>query len=424
MPDEFKAEVFQNQFLPLGANEVHAIMTVTAGQSMGAQSSGRLFGIICDVSGSMEGVKILAARAAMTKLVTMLPESCSFFIVTGSDTAKVVRHVAQATPANKDNAIAWIRQIKADGGTTISVWLQAALKQFQTQPNALKQALLLTDGQNDDMDDQLLEKALADCEGVFQCDCRGVGTDWKVDQLRKIGNRLLGTTDIIAAPAQIEADFQAILTKALGKSLSDVSLRLWTPQGANVLYCKEVSPEILDLTRRARQLKPQVREYPTGAWGKGESRDFHFCIEVKPGAAGDEVLAGRASLVYNLGGVENKAAEARILAVWTDDEQKSTKIDRMVAHYTGQADLAQSIQEGLEARGRGDLEEATAKLGKAVKIAHESGNESTAKLLRSVVDIQDAEKGTVRLKSGVAKEDEMALETRSTKTARIPKSST
>jgi hypothetical protein len=423
MPDEFKAEVFQNQFLPVGASEVHAIMTVTAGQSMGAQSTGRLFGIICDVSGSMDGVKILAARAAMTKLVTMLPPDCSFFIVTGSDTAKVVRPVAPATPANKDNAIQWIKQIRADGGTTISVWLQAALAQFKMQPNALKQALLLTDGQNDEMDDQLLEKALSECEGVFQCDCRGVGTDWKVDELRKIANKLLGTTDIIAAPAQIEADFQAILTKALGKSVSDVFLRLWTPQGANVLYCKEVSPEIVDLTQRARQMKPQVREYPTGAWGKGETRDFHFCIEVKPGATGDEVLAGRASLIYSLGGVENKAAEARILAVWTDDDQKSTKIDRMVAHYTGQAELAQSIQEGLEARARGNTDEATAKLGKAVKIAHQSGNESTAKLLRSVVDIQDAEKGTVRLKSAVAKEDEMALETRSTKTARISRTS-
>ena len=37
----------------------------------------------------------------MTKLVTMLPEDCSFFIVTGSDTAKVVRPVAQATPATQ-----------------------------------------------------------------------------------------------------------------------------------------------------------------------------------------------------------------------------------------------------------------------------------------------------------------------------------
>ena len=81
--------------------------------------------------------------------------------------------------------------------------------------------------------------------------------------------------------------------------------------------------------------------------------------------------------------------------------------------------MAQSIQDGLEARSRGDVEQATALLGKAVKIAHDSGNESTAKLLRSVVDIQDAETGTVRLKSTVAKEDAMALETRSTKTARI-----
>ena len=282
---------------------------------------------------------------------------------------------------------------------------------------------MLTDGQNDEMDALPLEKALAACDGVFQCDCRGVGTDWKVDQLRKVAAKLLGTTDIIPATAQIETDFQAILAKAMGKSVSDVFLRLWTPQGANVLYCKEVSPEIVDLTLRARQLKPQVRDYPTGAWGKNEARDFHFCIEVKPGAAGDEVLAGRASLLYSVAGVENKAAEARILAVWTDDEQKSTKIDRMVAHYTGQAELAQSIQEGLEARGQGDVERATALLGKAVKIAHESGNESTAKLLRSVVDIQDAETGTVRLKSAVAKEDEMALETRSTKTARIAKTS-
>ena len=291
MSDEFKAEVFQNQFLPLGASEVHAIMTVTAGQSMGAQGSGRLFGILCDVSGSMEGVKILAARAAITKLVSMLPEDCSFFIVSGSDTAKLIAPVAPATATNKDRAIAAVRQVRADGGTTISVWLGAALKQFQTQPGAMKQALLLTDGQNDEMDGQRLEKVLSDCEGVFQCDCRGVGTDWKVDQLRRIANKLLGTTDIIPAPAQIEADFQAILTKALGKSVSDVFLRLWTPQGANVLYCKEVSPEIVDLTQRARQLKPQVRDYPTGAWGKSEARDFHFCIEVKPGAAGDEVLA-------------------------------------------------------------------------------------------------------------------------------------
>jgi hypothetical protein len=421
MPDDFKAEVFQNAYLPAGASEVHAIMTVTAGAGTAAAPQSRLFGILCDVSGSMEGGKIAAAKSAMAKLVTMLPQDCDFFIVTGSDQARLVVPVSAATQRNRDNALAAIRGINAVGGTTISVWLRAALDQFRSVQGGVKQALLLTDGQNEKQDSQALADALALCEGQFQCDCRGVGTDWEVDQLRLIAGKLLGTTDIIPSPAQIEADFRAILQKALSKTVSDVFLRLWTPQGAAVKYCKEVSPELVDLTGRARQTKPQVREYPTGAWGRAESRDFHFCIAVKPGVVGDEVLAGRASLVYWLAGAEHKVAEARILAVWTDDEAKSTKIDRAVAHYTGQADLAQSIQEGMDARAQGDDGKATALLGRAVQIAHDSGNEATAKLLRKVVDVEDAEKGTVRLKKSVAKEDSMALETRSTKTARIVK---
>jgi hypothetical protein len=243
-----------------------------------------------------------------------------------------------------------------------------------------------------------------------------------VSQLQQIADQLLGTTDIIPNAAMIESDFRSILEKAMNKNVSDVALRLWTPQGAKILFCKQVSPDIVDLTHRSQPVKAQVVDYPTGAWGSNESRDYHFCIEVNPGNVGDEMLAGRASLIYTLNGVENKLAEARILATWTDDEAKSTKIDRRVAHYTGQAELAQSIQEGLEARARNDLEIATAKLGKAVKLAHESGNEATAKLLKTVVDVLDAPTGTVRLKREVAKEDAMTLETRSTKTTRIPKS--
>nr|MBA3920462.1 hypothetical protein [Nostocaceae cyanobacterium] len=257
---------------------------------------------------------------------------------------------------------------------------------------------------------------------VFQCDCRGVGTDWRVPQLQHIASKLLGTTDIIPDASMIEADFQAILAKAMSKDVSDVSLRLWTPQSAKVLFCKQVSPDIVDLSHRAKTIKPQVVDYPTGAWGKQESRDYHFCIEVNPGNVGDEMLAGRASLLYTINGVETKITDSRILATWTDDDVKSTKLDRTVAHYTGQAELAQSIQEGLEARARGDVEVATSLLGKAVKLAHESGNEGTTKLLKTVVDIQNAPEGTVRLKREVADVDAMALETRSTKTTRIPKS--
>jgi hypothetical protein len=420
---QFKAEVFQNAYLPSGSREVNAIMTVSAtgteGGGVGAGIREKVIGIICDNSGSMDGGKIHAAKDAMARMVWMLPPDAWFFVIAGAENAEVVTPTVRAIPENKQRAIADIKRIRAVGGTCISTWLGKALTQFGGLQGAIRQGILLTDGENEKEDEPRLDAMLAACEGQFQLECRGVGSDWKVDELKKISGKLLGTTDIISRPDLIEADFQQILRGALSKEVSDVALRLWSPLGATVKFCKQVSPEIVDLTGKAKQSKTQTFDYPTGAWGKDESRDYHFCIEVKPGEVGDEMLAGRASLIITTNGVENKAAEARILAVWTDDESKSTKIDRRVAHYTGQAELAQSIQEGLEARARGDEDVATAKLGKAVRLAHESGNEATKKLLRKVVDVDNEETGTVQLKRQVAKEDAMALETRSTRTSRI-----
>ncbi len=421
----FTAEVFQNPYLPQGAREVNAIMTISTSGADGtmqtAPKSQRLFGIICDTSGSMGGAKMLAAKEAIVQIINLLPTDAAFFIVTGSSRAKLLVPLVNAVPENKLRAVAQVKEISANGGTLMSSWLNTALGEFNKMPQAICQALLLTDGQNDPSDEQDLARSLDAAEGKFQCECRGVGTDWQVSQLQKIASRLLGTTDIIPSPDRIAADFQEILTQAMGKTVSDVSLRLWTPAGAKVLFCKQVSPEIVDVTARAKAVNDRMVDYPTGSWSNHESRDYHFCIQINAGNIGDEMLAGRASLITSTNGQETKITEAKILATWTEDDAKTAKIDRRVAHYTGQAELAQSIQEGLEARAQGNIEVATVKLGKAVKLAHDSGNEATAKLLRTVVDVEDAAAGTVRIKRAVAKEDEMMLETRSTKTARIHK---
>lgn len=420
----FSAEVFQNPYLPEQGEEVHAIMTVTSsGEAVEhpgpASEAPLLFGLICDVSGSMGGAKILAARQAMTQAIELLPPRASFFVILGSDDGKVLVPTTPASEAGKASAIAHIRTITAQGGTVISSWLAASQQEFTKQPQAIAQALLLTDGQNDSSDEAALAQVLKQCEGQFQCHCRGVGTGWHVKELKAIATALLGSTDIIPEPAQMVADFQAILGQAARQTIREIKLRLWTPSSTEVVYCKQVSPEIVDLTDKALSLTPQSRDYPTGAWSSCESRDYHFCLRVQPGKVGDEMLAGRASLVSIEDGVETKIAEAKVLAIWTDDEARSTKIDRHVANATGQAELADSIQQGLEARERGNLEAATAKLGRAVQLAQASGNEATAKLLRQIVEVEDAASGTVKLRRDIAKADAMALETRSTKTQRI-----
>jgi hypothetical protein len=135
------------------------------------------------------------------------------------------------------------------------------------------------------------------------------------------------------------------------------------------------------------------------------------------------MLAARVSLVRPVpgGGPPEVLSQGLVKAVWTDDVEASTAINPQVAHYTGQAELAWAVQQGLEARKAGDFDGATAKLGRAVQLAEASGNADTAKLLSKVVDVVDASAGTVRLKAKVAEADEMTLETRSTKTVRVKK---
>ena len=145
-----------------------------------------------------------------------------------------------------------------------------------------------------------------------------------------------------------------------------------------------MAPTIEELTDRATASKPLTADYATGSWGE-ESRDYHVCIEVPPREAGDEMLAGRIGLLHG----DDMLSQGLIKAVWTNDQQLSTQISHQVAHCTGQAELAECIQEGLDARKAGDNATATFKLGRAVQLAAQSGNDGTMKLLAAVVDVED-----------------------------------
>jgi hypothetical protein len=75
----------------------------------------------------------------------------------------------------------------------------------------------------------------------------------------------------------------------------------------------------------------------------------------------------------------------------------------------------------LAAKAAGNEELATTKLGRAVQLAKETGNEEATSKLRKVVDIDEPGTGKVRLRKAVDRLDEMALDTASTKTTRVRK---
>jgi von Willebrand factor type A C-terminal domain/von Willebrand factor type A domain len=422
----FKVEAFQNRYLAPGTNRVDAIVSVTADPSLKA-SGDLVVGFIIDKSGSMAGSRIHSVIGAVTQAISMLDERSYFFVVVFDGAAYVAVPETRATQDSKQRAAESLQQIQAQGGTAMSTGLREARAIFARAPNAIHQAIFLTDGKNEGERGNEVAQELARCEGGFECDCWGVGTDWQVGEVQQISEKLLGKAALVPDPAGVAAAFRGAIEKASGKALKDVRLRIWTPQGAELAFVKQVNPTIDDMTARAKVVSPQIREYLTGSWGGGEVRDFHVAIDVKPGKVGDEMLAGRPSLAYLVpsGGSwteqEEKPPEARLFASWTADDSLTSRLDHHVAHYTGQDELAEAIQKGLEMREQGNEGGATQLLGKAVKIAHASGNAEMTQRLGKVVEVMDAASGTVRLKKDVKKAATMDLQLESRTTKRVAK---
>lgn len=423
---QFTAEAFQNQYLSDGATDVHAIVRIDAsGATTTAATSGQGAAevIIVDTSGSMGERGIREGAAAATAALQEIADGTSFAVIAGNHLAwqvfpsAPVPGTAVMNPQNRTAAMNAVRGFRADGGTAMGQWLLAARQVFLTVPDTYrKHAILLTDGANEHETPDQLTWAIQSCAGAFQADCRGVGDRWQVDEVRRIASALLGTVDLIPSPEQMSEEFRALMRASMSRGVANAELRVWAPQGAQVLFVKQVSPNLEDLTSRRREVNPLTGGYPTGAWSD-ESRDYHVAVRLPAKSVGQEQLAARVQVAIG----EEVAAQALVKAMWSNDDALTARINPQVAQYTGQAELAAAIQDGLAAKAAGRDDEATSKLGRAVQLATEAGNAEMTTRLKKVVEIEDAETGTVRLKKQVEKLDEMALDTASTKTQRVRK---
>ena len=420
---KFALDDFFNPHLALGTKRLDAIITVTASDSTGtsAQTSRKKKAVayLVDTSGSMANDnKLKITKVALRQAIQLLDEDCVFSIITFDTRAHVVVPMTPVTPTQIHAALDAINQLQAAGGTCMSTALQAALREFAKVEDAIAYAQFLTDGENNGNDEAELSNALSACEGHFTCDCWGIGVQWRPNELRRIAGQLLGTADAAPDPDHLEAKFREALSRALTKGVGSVRLRLQLPKTSTLVSVKQMSPEIADLLKLARPVDDRNTDIPTGAWSAGESRDYHIAFDLQPLGEGEEMMACRPKIVYTQDGTEVITDGQRIVAAWTADAALSTRIDPNVAHYTGQEEIADAIREGLDAKSRGDIDRATVLLGKAAKLAIQTGNDEVTSRLKKVVDVIDAANGTVRLKSGANKGADLELDMGGTHTVR------
>lgn len=444
-------EIYQNEYLAEGADEVNAVIRVisSGGSGVAAQTE-KIVVLVVDASGSMEMPrdKINGAKKATAAAIAMLPDGTRFAVVVGNHQASVLypavdgsgRLIGEGDCELKNDRTLWpprasdgtmwlvraddqtrkaaasaVGGVRAQGGTAMSTWLDLVRDLVKPHPQAIRLAFLMTDGKNESEEPKVLDAAIARAVGVFQCDTRGFGVGYSDHELRKIATKLLGDVDIIKRPEDMRDDFRAFMDRAIGRDIPDVRLRLRTPAGATIKLLKQVAPDIMDLLPAALRVDAQTVDFPTGAWSGDESRDYHLVISVPPGPCDTEKLAARVNLVTG----DDITGKGDVRAVWTDDMDRSTRMNPVVAMCTGQEGLSDLIREGLDARKQNHEDTATVKLGLAVQLAQELGDAEQLERLGRVVEIVDAEQGTVRLRHNVKKVDVMELETRSTRTLQM-----
>jgi len=426
----FQLECHQNEFLPEGGDRVTAIVRVTsAGSGLAAvlgpgptpdsgSETDRAEVIIIDASGSMDGVRLREARQAAEAAIDCIEDGVRFALVAGNHSAwrlypdQSGMALAVSSPASREDARSAVRRLRAGGGTAIGQWLDLTTGLLRDQ-HGINHAILLTDGVNETESEADLDGAIERATGAFQCDCRGVGGGWKVSELRRVSDGLLGNLGMVAVPSGLSEDFRTLMQGSMARSVAGVTLRLWVPANAEVDFVKQVSPAEQVLVAGPAEPDAMTRDYDTGAWGD-ESRDYHLSIRVAPAGLGEERLAGRVTLLVG----DEPAGQALVRAVWTDDVERSTTLNRMVADYTGQAEAAALIADAIEVRHNGDDSAAADKLTQALHLTRQAGNTENEARILALVD-EDPVTGKIKMKRTIDPLDEMDLDTNSRRTKRV-----
>ena len=105
-----------------------------------------------------------------------------------------------------------------------------------------------------------------------------------------------------------------------------------------------------------------------------------------------------------------------MIAEGTDDVERSTTLNPVVAHYTGQTEMADALAQGTDALHRGRRDEAERAFGTALRLAAQAGNDDMVSRISKIAQHADPVSGTVRLRPHIEALDERILEAESTKT--------
>lgn len=206
--------------------------------------------LILDSSGSMKGEPIETVKKAALELVDKLQRGDRLSLVVFSHRAKVL--VPSRIVDDPNYIKRQIEKLHAEGGTSIDEGLKLGIEELgKAKKEAISQAFLLTDGENEHGDnDRCLKLASLAASYNLTLNTLGFGDYWNQDILEKIADAGGGSLSYIQKPQQAVEQFGRLFNRIQAVGLTNAYLLLSLMPKVRLAELKpiaQVAPDTIEL---------------------------------------------------------------------------------------------------------------------------------------------------------------------------------
>jgi Ca-activated chloride channel family protein len=304
-------------------------------------------GFVIDRSGSMAGVKIENARAAIVYAIQQLQPSDRFSVTIFDDE---VSTLIPSTPAiDKNSAIAKVNRIQPRNSTALHAgWVQGGIQVSQyLSPEAVNRVILLSDGLAN-VGETNLDTIASQVRGLVKrgasTSTMGVGDDYDEDLLEAIARSGDGNYYYISSPADLPKIFQTELQGLMSTFGHTASLGIEPQAGVELV---DVFNDF-DRTEYGRYKLPNLV--------RGNKIDIAIRLQI-PASSGDRDLC-----FFRLAWNDAETGERRVMRVQlrlpavSAAEYSEFAPNTEVQNSIAQLSIARTKEEAAQYAAKGDLE--------------------------------------------------------------------
>jgi hypothetical protein len=341
--------------------------------------------LIIDSSGSMgdpsknpRESKLMEAKTEAERFIQALPAGVRLAVISGNDGVRIISHPGDS----RDVAIAAIRRLSANGGTSIDLWIDEAVSVIRRQnAECIVQVVILTDGQHYAARNRELDVAVAKAKGLFDCYAIGFGEGIDFNTLNKLAT--LNGEMFSAINGDLGVAFSQIIKSAATK-VAKFELVLGHEEWIKIDAVEELFPNTISRTfttaKSAGADMPLVTRIDIGQFGPGESKDYLVNINIDGiPANNDEGYLLFTAVVTSSGTLVSDPVDVEF--TWCSDPRETARFkDTSVEVAQKDVTTRKLVRAGLNVAAS-NPDEATKKLAAAYE---EATDPETKKLIESM----------------------------------------